>query len=162
MNLMRLVLLCVFTAVAPVASAFTCLTETPRERMARADVVFEGIVINSQRLADDAATRYRMKKLFGDLPDHEIPKNMSEIIVTETFKGETQRIQELWVNDWGYGWGAGYHHPGKRAVFFARYSGDPEKLTTDPCLDVYYLYREDYRPLQAADMWKELGTFDLD
>lgn len=130
--------------------------------MARADVVFEGIVVNSNRLADDPATRNRMKKLFGGIPDQEIPKNRSEIIVTETFKGETQRVQELWVNDWGYGSGAGYHPPAMRAVFFARYSGDPSKLTTDPCLDVYYLHLEDDRPLQAADMWKELGKFEIE
>ncbi|MAK60580.1 MAG: hypothetical protein CMK09_06350 [Ponticaulis sp.] len=157
---LALILIC--SVAAPEASAFTCLTETPLERMARADVVFEGIVVNSHRLSDEAAVHHQRRAPSGNGFAHSIPQNMSEIIVTETFKGETREVWELWTHDWGYGRGAAHHPPAMRAVFFAQYSGDPDKLISNPCLAVYHLPNDDYRPLNANDLWEDLRKFDLD
>jgi len=153
------------TAASFPASAYTCLTETPFERFSRAEVVFEGIVakggsLKEASISQPAIEAMKDKAIGRDTPTENI--GVTEIIVTETFKGETSRLQELWSDSWGYGAGYGFQPP-FRAVFFANYSDTDGILITDPCLALYHLREGDeYRILTAKDLWFELTKFDLD
>ena len=91
------------------------------------------------------------------------PPECAEILVLETYKGETSRVQELLWSDWGYP-NAGPHPSSTRAVFFANYhNGNRHRLLTNPCLAVYFLPAGRGNGLLTSDDFiSELGKFDLD
>lgn len=130
------------------ASAFECLSETVLERFNRADVVFEGIIVNAS-----SATQ---------AINQQTPQKRFEILVTEPYKGETEKVQILWADDWGYK-NANNFPRATRAVFFAMHGSEAERLVTNPCLAVVYdEYEDGYRPMKASEFWLELGKFEID
>lgn len=149
-------------SLAPNAWAFTCARETPLERMDRADVVFEGIIINSARYGEDPASQHRLTELNRISPQKRTAKNYHQVYVTEAFKGDIPGIVELWTDDWSYR-GAGLLTAGMRAVFYADYSAENGKFLSDPCLAIYMLRDEgESRPLTADDLKKEFQRFEFE
>lgn len=145
----------------PAALAYTCGSPTLLERLDQADVVFEGIVIASEAAPDNAMSRYRIDNFQQYRNYRSLDEAWAQIYVTENFKGKTNKLENLWIDQWGYA--HGYYPPGTRAVFFAYYSEDHKRLETDICSDTVPVSRGDERSrMNAEDFWKELGKFELD
>lgn len=146
---------------APNAFAYDCGTEMPAERLNRADVVFEGIVIASENAPNDAMSRYRIESFHQYKGYRQLSEAKTQIYVTENFKGKTNKVENLWIVQWGGG--EGLYQPGSRAVFFAYDSEEFNRLESDLCTATFRQSVDDgYRLMNAEDFWKHLGRFELD